>query len=279
MRKAIAIIIAAAFVASMLCGCKGEAGDVSRLPTVDYPVTAFDKTVDACPQRVVSLSPAVTDIILELGSDAQLAGVSDFCRTDKEIARCGTSLRPDIEQIKALDADVVFTTTALSDSYKAEIEALGATLLKVNAANGYTELLSLYTGIASVMSGGITGPRNASNTFSRLDGQLKSVNSKSKDKVSVAVYFSDNLLIPTGGLADDLISLSGGKNICKSGTDSDATVLKAKPQVILCPTDSVEAFKARFESIRVEGFDPACLEVHGGGMVDTVKQLHDLLKG
>lgn len=276
MRRIIAFMISALMMLTAFCGCDGDLEATSSLPTVDYPVTAFDKTISACPQRVVSLSPAVTDIITELGSDAQLAGVSDFCRTDREIERCGTSLEPNIEGIKALSADLVFTTTAITDDDRASIEALGAVVIPVRAAGDYTELLSLYKQVASAVSGGITGPRNASNTFDRLDAELKSVADKKKGKVSVAVYFSSTMLIPSGCLADDLITLAGGKNIAKTEGEADDAIKAKKPQVILCPPELVDSFKERFADIRVEGFDVSLLESHGGKIADAVEQMNAL---
>ncbi len=274
MRRALAFCVLAVLLSLMLCGCQNASETASSVATVDYPVTAFDKTISACPQKVVSLSPAVTDVIVELGSDAQLAGVSDFCRIEKELTSCGTSLEPDIEQIKALSADLVFTTTALTDADRASIEALGATVLPVRAAGSYTELLSLYKQVATAMSGGITGPRNASNTFDRLDAQLKSIADREGEKVSVAVYFSSAMLIPTGVLADDLITLAGGKNVCNSETDSDASVIKSKPQIILCPAELVDSMRERFADVRVEGFDVTLLESHGSSMVEAVEQMN-----
>ncbi len=274
MRRIIALMISALMMLTAFCGCDGGSEAASSLPTVDYPVTAFDKTISACPQRVVSLSPAVTDIITELGSDAQLAGVSDFCRTDREIERCGTSLEPNIEGIKALSADLVFTTTAITDDDRASIEALGAVVIPVRAAGDYTELLSLYKQVASAVSGGITGPRNASNTFDRLDAELKSVADKKKEKVSVAVYFSSTMLIPSGCLADDLITLAGGKNVAKTEGEGDDAIKAKKPQIILCPPELVDSFKERFAGIRVEGFDVSMLESHGGKIADAVEQMN-----
>lgn len=276
MRRIITLMISALMMLTAFCGCDGDLEATSSLPTVDYPVTAFDKTIAACPQRVVSLSPAVTDIITELGSDAQLAGVSDFCRTDREIERCGTSLEPNIEGIKALSADLVFTTTAITDDDRASIEALGAVVIPVRAAGDYTELLSLYKQVASAVSGGITGPRNASNTFDRLDAELKSVADKKNEKISVAVYFSPTMLIPSGCLADDLITLAGGKNIAKTEGEADDAIKAKNPQVILCPPELVDSFKERFAGIRVEGFDVTLLESHGGKIADAVEQMNAL---
>lgn len=276
MRRFLAFGFALMLTLTALGGCQENDGDTPSTATVDFPVTAFDTTVPACPQRVVSLSPAVTDILDELGSDAQLSGISNYCRLEKELPRCGTSLEPDLEQIQELEPDVIFATTALSDADKKAMEDFGAVVIPVQAAESYTDLLAEYTQVACAMSGGITGPRNASNTFDRLDAKLKAVNNRS-EKVPVAVYFSSSIRIPPDGLADNLIGLAGGENLCRTETDSDQTIAAGKPQVILCPAELTESLRERFPDVRVEAFDVTLLESHGARMIDAVEQMYALL--
>ena len=91
-------IIAAVLALSMLCICSCSKKDEATIQN-DYPVTVYGVTVDACPQRVVSLSPAATEIITALGSYAQLFGVSDNCTNVSGLAAFGTSVLTD-EQLR-----------------------------------------------------------------------------------------------------------------------------------------------------------------------------------
>ena len=72
MRKLVIFIIAAVMLFS-LTACDGNT--VNKITGADYPVTVWGIEIKSCPQKVICLSPAVTDIVIALGSDAQLIGV------------------------------------------------------------------------------------------------------------------------------------------------------------------------------------------------------------
>lgn len=46
-----------------------------------WPVTVREAVIEKIPRRVVTLSPAATDMVVELGYGGRLAGVSDYCET------------------------------------------------------------------------------------------------------------------------------------------------------------------------------------------------------
>ncbi len=275
MKKLISIFTAALLVIS-LCACNNNNSN-ENVAKSDYPASAFDLTVDACPQKVISLSPAVTEIITELGSDAQLAGVSDNCVTDKDLARVGTSLIPDFDTIKSIKPDVVFVTAVIDEKDKKALSATGAVVIAVSAPNSYGKLLDTYINIAKVMSGNITGTRNANTTFNRIDEQIKKLAAKASDK-KVAVFFNSEMLIPTGSIANEIISLGGGKNIADKQNMGDAEIIANKPDVILCDAESYDAIKERFSDFKVEQFDVTLLESRGSKMVDAVKKLCEISK-
>ncbi len=102
----------------------GAAIGVSKLAAREpSPVAA-----QSAENRLISLTPAITETVLELGGAQQLVGVSDYCQLPPELKlpRLGSSLTPHLEQIAALRA-----TTILSDGSAAaksrELSALGKT--------------------------------------------------------------------------------------------------------------------------------------------------------
>lgn len=62
------------------------------------------------PRRIISLSPNVTRIILDLGATNRLVGVSDYCDLPPGVAlpRCGGTLNPNFERILRLQPDLIF---------------------------------------------------------------------------------------------------------------------------------------------------------------------------
>ena len=274
-------LLAAALAAAVLltaAGCAEDVGEGSSAipsPTIDYPVDVFDVTVTACPQRIISLSPAVTGILTALGSDAQLVGVSDPCVTERELPRLGTSLAPDTEGIAALKPDLIFTTTALSTSDKKALEKDGALVIPVAGAKGYADLSGQYTMIAQAVSGAITGARNASRTFDRLDSRLKAL--RSDHRIRIVAYYTPSLLIPAGGLASELLAFAGGVNVAPGERADDAAVAASGPEAVLCAEKDTEAMAERFPEARVIPFDVTALEDSGERLIAALEGLNAAL--
>jgi iron complex transport system substrate-binding protein len=84
------------------------------------------------PQRIVSLSPNLTETIFALGAQEKLAGVTDFCDFPPEArqkTRVGGAISPNLEQIVALKPDLVLATTALNRKVTVEeLERLGVSV-------------------------------------------------------------------------------------------------------------------------------------------------------
>jgi ABC-type Fe3+-hydroxamate transport system substrate-binding protein len=79
-------------------------------------------------RRVVSLSPAITETVWELGGAEQLVGVSDYCKlpAGSALPRLGSSLTPHLEQIAALRPTLILSDGSAAAKSQ-ELSALGAT--------------------------------------------------------------------------------------------------------------------------------------------------------
>jgi len=70
------------------------------------------------PSRIISLIPAVTEMLFAIGAGPQIVGVSSFDRYPPEVAklqRVGALLDPDVERILALRPDLVAVYASQSD--------------------------------------------------------------------------------------------------------------------------------------------------------------------
>ncbi len=277
MKRSLAVVALMALLCG-LCGCReSDAGTASSREALrDFPVTVLEVTVKACPQRVLSLSPAVTDVLAELGSDAQLVGISDACRLNRELPRAGTTVSPDLAAVAALAPDLIFTTTALSAVSRAALEETGATVLAIPGADRYSQLPTFYTRVAQAVSGAITGTRNADNTFRRLEESLRALPQPAKP-VKLAAYYASGLLIPAGGLTDDWMALAGGVNVSPGEQADDSAVAASGAEVILCDAGQEAALQQRFPSLRVLPFDVAAFTCGGERTAAAVKELNRLL--
>ena len=265
MRKIISVVAMAVIMLSC-CSCSG-----SNTTSKNYPVTEFDVTVKSCPQKIISLSPAVTEIIKALGSDAQLIGVSNDCTYDKKLKKYGTSLEPDINKIKKSGADLIFASASIPSDYAKKISSAGITLAKVSLPNSFSKLGETYDSVAALVSGAIAGPRNASNTFGRIKTAINKAGNSAK--VNCAVFVSENTAVSAGTITTDLIETAGGKLI----SGSDKQIADKAPAMIICPPSMKDAFSARFPSIRIEEFDVTELGSCGNKMASKVSDFAALI--
>jgi ABC-type Fe3+-hydroxamate transport system substrate-binding protein len=89
---ALVIVLGGAF-------CLGQREDAPR------PRTALH----GAPQRVVSLSPAITDTVVALGARSTLVLVSDYCR-QTDLPRAGTIFTPRFESIASARPELIIAT-------------------------------------------------------------------------------------------------------------------------------------------------------------------------
>ncbi|MGE3888626.1 MAG: helical backbone metal receptor, partial [Vicinamibacterales bacterium] len=82
------------------------------------PFVSFVFPGQATPQRIVSLVPAVTEMLFAIGAGSQVAAVSSYDQDPPEVKalpRVGALLDPDVERILALRPDLVITYGSQAD--------------------------------------------------------------------------------------------------------------------------------------------------------------------
>lgn len=130
-------------------------GDISEPEKLPFPVTVCGVRVEKAVERVVSLSPAATEIICELGFGNSLVGVSKYCDYPEGLSavRVGSTENPDVDGIIGLAPDAVFTLTPLSERETYALEQTGIAVLTVPAPVNMEQYSALYKEIASAYYG------------------------------------------------------------------------------------------------------------------------------
>jgi ABC-type Fe3+-hydroxamate transport system substrate-binding protein len=110
-------------------------------------------------QRLVSLSPAITETLFAIGAGAELVGVSNYCdypEEAKKLPRVGTALTPSYEAIVRLRPSLILTEAADS-APRRELTALGVTKflpwLSLEDIVASTRLLGALTSHSEAASG------------------------------------------------------------------------------------------------------------------------------
>jgi iron complex transport system substrate-binding protein len=105
-------------------------------------------------RRLVSLSPAITETLFEIGAGPEIVGVSDYCNfpeAARHLPRTGTALTPGYEAIVRLEPTLILCEDAASTPHR-ELNALGVTKfvrwLSLEDIVAGTRLLGALTGRA-----------------------------------------------------------------------------------------------------------------------------------
>lgn len=196
--------------------------------------------VPAQPQRIVSLAPSVTEILFALGAGDRIAGVTSYCDYPPEArqkAAVGDTLKPSVEKMVALKADLVIISTA------SQVEASFQRLVEL----GIPVYVSNPRSIAGVLEsidkiGELIDVRDRAHQLTdELRGRIATVEARVAEttRPSVFVILGTEPLITAGAgsFINDLINRAGARSI--SGEDkgdypqySIETVVAKQPEII-----------------------------------------------
>ena len=199
-------------------------------------------TINAVPQRIVSLAPSNTEILFALGLGDKVVGVTEYCNypeAAKTKPKVGGFSTVDIEKVVSLRPDLVLATQIHSKTIIPALEKLGLTVVALTPSS-LTGVLDSIT-----LVGKITGQsKEASELIKDLSTRIKAIADKTQ-KLSPAqrprvfyVTWHDPLMTAgTGTLSNDVISQAGGQNIASDITGDKTidleTVINRDPEVII----------------------------------------------
>ena len=212
---------------------------------------------DAPPQRIVSLSPGVTEILFMLGLDDAIVGVSDFCNYPAAALskpRVG-GVNPNIEAIAALTPDLVVSTGGVGMRETARrMDRLGVPFLGVEADSVEAVLTRI------TMLGDITGRREAATAaVTRLRERLAAVAARrsSSPPVRVLYLIDENPYLTIGpkSFLYDVLIKAGGRPFETGPTGSYPRVglepiLRFDPEVIFFTSESEQVPEERIAAWR-----------------------------
>ena len=213
---------------------------------VTYPIEVTDSngtvvTIEATPEKIVSIAPNMTELIFTLGDGDKLIGRTEFCDYPEEafsVPSIGSLYTPDIEAIVALEPDLVLVSTHFAEENLVKLNELGITVLSLYEENDiygvYTMIETLGT-ILNRVAEANTLVQNMKDTFDEVTTAIKG---HEQPTVYYMVGHGEGGDYTAGGdtFVHGLITLAGGDNIAKdvSGwTYSLERLLEADPDIII----------------------------------------------
>jgi iron complex transport system substrate-binding protein len=244
-----------------------------------YPVTVTDDdgraiTFDRPPQRIISLSPGLTESLYALGAGDKVVVTdkySDFPAENAPKAKLDTYPKPNVEQIVALQPDLILVLVE-GDDFVQAMSARGIKVLRIfpKTFDGTLQDINL---LGKVLG----APETATRLTSNMGERATAVEAKTKNAPKVPVLYELDASDPTKpfvagpeGFYGDLIPLAGGKNVFDDLKTSAAQVsaeqvIARNPTVIILG-DANSPFNAQ---------TPDMVAARTGwGVIDAVKNHH-----
>ena len=235
-------------LASLACGRGGRSAPSAAITVVDdagRPVTLARPAA-----RIVSLSPAMTELVFALGAGDRLVGRTTWCDyppAARAIPSVGDGLNPNIEAVAARQPDLVLLyRSALNETAARTITRLG-----VAAAVVEQDRLEDLARAARLL-GQLTGRAAAGDSLARVVAQLLAQPAPATSaRVAFVVWDTPPVVIGGGSYLDELARLAGAVNVFHDLGSASApvaleTIAARDPDVIVVLRDSLEPEPPRY---------------------------------
>jgi len=246
---------AAALVVAVSAGCARQ--ETPRAPApAGRPVGAQAESRPVTPPRtVVTLSPAVTEMVFALGQGGRVVGVSDFVTYPEEAKSrpsCGGYVNPNLEVLRSLSPDLV-VFQGISDELQAACKAMGQEFLSV-PLDTVEDVWKAIDAISARLACKADGDKLTDD----LKGELEAVRAAVAGEPPVRVFICAGrdpgkvghaMTCTKGTFLDELVGLAGGENVFRDAaglypTPSLEQVVVSAPEAVIDLQPGADAAKA-----------------------------------
>ncbi len=228
--------------------------------TLFFLACGYAVAADLLPRmRIISLTPATTEILFELGLDKEIVGVSSYCTWPvkaRSKEKVGSFSNPNIEKIIMLKPDLVILTGMEQEHIKDILSRLKIKYINVDPADLNELILSIEE------LGNVTGTSfqakvladNIRSVMNRLKRMNADVSRSERPKVYMEIWHDPIMCPGKNSFVDDMIEAAGGINITAdlnrsySRIDPEQVILRDPDMIILAymkPDDWVEKIFAK----------------------------------
>jgi iron complex transport system substrate-binding protein len=249
---AVIVIVSAALIGVYYLNTPASQNQTGIITVVDDQGTTV--TLNAVPQKIVSLAPSITPILYEIGVGDKVVGVTSYDDYPYNFTAwfeagnmtcIGGFSTPNLEAIATVQPDIIFTTDVNEDTIP-RMRELGYKVVVLSAAS----VEGVYIDIQIV--GDATGAATkATTTVNNLRSQVSSIQEKimaagitQNLTVYYEVYYSEQGIMTAGSTTwlNDVITLAGGVNIFADQASefpytSSEVIVSRNPAVIILPTN------------------------------------------
>ncbi len=222
-----------------------DSGEASNVADTVYPFEFTDSygnvvTIEACPERIVSVAPNMTEMLFELGVGDKVVGRTDYCDYPAETANIqsvGAIDKPDLEKIISLEPDVVIATTFTEEGI-AKLDAAGIPVVVLHEEGTVDGVYVMIEDMGNIVNQNQT----AATIIEDMKTTIADVQDKTKELEKPTVYY----VVGYGEYGDytaggdtfvgGMLEIAGGDNIAKdiSGWNiSLEKIIESDPDIII----------------------------------------------
>jgi len=215
----------------------------------NYPLTIIDDTgstviIPEEPQRIISTAPSNTEILFALGLGDKVVGVTNYTNYPEEaikIEKIGEMSPLNLEKITSLKPDLILAYAGFQLKEIPRLRELGFNVLVIEPLTIKETLKSLkmVATVCGIPEKGNTLVEDLSQRLNKIKSEVYNISIPNRPKVFIGGTYETIYTPGEGTLFNELITLSGGKNITASLPGwvkiSPEFVAEAEPDIIIIP--------------------------------------------
>lgn len=215
------------------------------------------------PERIVSLTPALTEILFAVGAGGRVVGVTQYCDFPAEAKskpKVGGYVNPSVEAVLALRPDLVLVSPGPGNRDSALAMRRAGLRLEIVPAETLDESLAAIESVGRLAGDEAAGRELVARVRARLDAVAKRVAAAPRIPTLFCIQTEPVIAAGRDTLPSQLLEIAGGANVVRQPRyprlDIEA-VAAAKPELILqarmdvseASAHTEEAFWKRWPSV------------------------------
>ena len=211
--------------------------------------------LDTAPVRIVSISPAITEVMFLVGAQDKLVGISDFCKYPPEtekITKVGGMHDINFEVLLSLHPDVVLIGSMISQQDVDAIEKMGIPVICIVEESSLEGMAEMMEVVGKITQCEEKGNAEAVKWKEKIT-ERKTIAPAPENRKCVyyVVGFGDggDFTAPKDTHIQEIIELAGARNAGDSLSGwniSREYLFKINPDIILVRNEDKEAFLSRY---------------------------------
>ncbi|MDX1286159.1 MAG: helical backbone metal receptor [Draconibacterium sp.] len=192
-------------------------------------------------QRVISLTPSITENIYLLEAENKLVGCTNYCKLavsdGKEIV--GSTIDVNLEKILSLKPDLVLTMELKKPQDIAAMKKLGINVVVYKSPKSFDGICEQTLQIAELIGVDQRGVSVVESAKKRVSSIVERMKSSEKKKMFFQIGASPIFTVLENTFMNDFITFCNGENIAQGltrGTITREAVLVKNPDVIMIAT-------------------------------------------